>query len=417
LHWVESAWHEHGPFAFWLVEALRPGTLVELGTHTGFSYLAFCQAVQRLGLPTACYAIDTWKGDDHAGFYGEEVFCTLNATNERYYSGFSRLVRGLFDEALPYFKDGTVDLLHIDGRHGYEDVQHDFLTWRQKLSERAVVVFHDTNVREREFGVWRFWDELAAENPSFEFVHGQGLGVLAVGRVIPEGVRALFECSSIERLAIRDSYARLGAAISRQYQLDLAHIRAETSATDVERLLAEVAACGGEIERLGTRSAAREAELERLRAEGVAREGELAKARARTAQAEQLADRLAQERAEQAKELVRLDEELSEMSRNAEAMRETVANLTDSVSRTRQELQLIQGSTFWRATAPLRRGLDRLPVPVHRSLRRGVKVLYWALTPHRIPERLATLRSRKHAGFGEVTERTVDTTIERNGAL
>src|SRR5262245_22524935 len=212
LHWVESAWHEHGPFAFWLLEALRPGTLVELGTYTGFSYLVFCQAVQRLGLPTACYAIDTWKGDDHAGFYGEEIFWSLNATNEKYYSGFSRLVRGLFDEALPYFRDGTVDLLHIDGRHGYEDVQHDFLTWRQKLSERAVVVFHDTNVRDKEFGVWRFWDEVAAANPSFEFVHGQGLGVLAAGRVIPEGVRALFECSPIERLAIRDSYARLGVA-------------------------------------------------------------------------------------------------------------------------------------------------------------------------------------------------------------
>jgi hypothetical protein len=79
---VPSAWHHHAPFAFWLTEALRPSIFVELGTHNGFSYLAFCQAVQRLGGMTKCYAVDTWKGDEHAGFYGEEVFAKLNELHE-----------------------------------------------------------------------------------------------------------------------------------------------------------------------------------------------------------------------------------------------------------------------------------------------------------------------------------------------
>ena len=45
-----SAWLEHAPFGFWIVEALRPRMVVELGVHGGFSYSVFCQAVQRLHL-------------------------------------------------------------------------------------------------------------------------------------------------------------------------------------------------------------------------------------------------------------------------------------------------------------------------------------------------------------------------------
>ena len=236
LHMVESAWLNHGPFAFWLTEAVRPRILVELGTHNGFSYLAFCQAVRRLGTETSCFAVDTWKGDDHAGHYGEEVFTRLTTTNEENYSDFSHLIRGLFDEALPRFGDGTIDLLHIDGRHTYEDVLHDYETWRPKLSERAVVLFHDTRVRERDFGVWRLWAELSRQYPSFEFDHGHGLGVLAVGRSIPAGMRGLIEAAPEERTFIRAAYARLGAAVSTQYVLNAARACAAAQGREIAQL-------------------------------------------------------------------------------------------------------------------------------------------------------------------------------------
>src|SRR5262245_24455587 len=193
--------------------------LIELGTHGGCSYFAFCQAVQRFETETRCYAIDTWKGDDHAGLYDEDVYRQVSRHHDARYAAFSTLIRSTFDEALPHFSDGTIDLLHLDGRHHYRDVQHDFESWRPKLSNRSVVLMHDTNVRERDFGVSKLWEELRTQYPSFEFLHGHGLGVLAVGSVLADPVRTL--CSTSEgsgaAAQVRDAYARLGSLFALQF--------------------------------------------------------------------------------------------------------------------------------------------------------------------------------------------------------
>lgn len=113
--------------------------------------------------------------------YGEQIFETLKSYHDGRYSAFSQLVRATFDEALSKFPDGTIDLLHIDGTHFYEDVKHDFESWLPKLSQRGVVLFHDINQKDRGFGVYKYWDELKSRYPYFEFAHGHGLGVLGVG--------------------------------------------------------------------------------------------------------------------------------------------------------------------------------------------------------------------------------------------
>ena len=212
---VPSAWTEHAPFGFWLVDALRPRLLTELGTHYGFSYFVFTQAVKALQAKSRCFAVDTWKGDEHAGHYGEEVYESVRTYNDSEYADFSELVRSSFDDAVSRFENGTIDLLHIDGRHFYEDVKHDFEAWKPKLSTRSVVLFHDTSVSSHGFGVYRLWDELKRDYPYFEFIAGHGLGVLGTGSDVPPAVKKLFQMEQNEPEAafIRAAYQRLGAGI------------------------------------------------------------------------------------------------------------------------------------------------------------------------------------------------------------
>lgn len=179
-------WQKHIPFAFALTEMLRPNVYVELGTHMGDSYCAFCQAVDTLGLETTCYAVDTWAGDEHTGQYDDSIYEELFAYTNARYGRFSSLIRRFFDDALELFADHSIDLLHIDGTHTYDAVKRDFEAWLPKMSRRGVIIMHDINEYRDNFGVWRLWDELRVRYPSFEFLYGHGLGVIAVGPDIPD---------------------------------------------------------------------------------------------------------------------------------------------------------------------------------------------------------------------------------------
>lgn len=215
-----SAWHGHIPFAGWITEELRPSLFVELGTHHGASYLSFCQTVAELSLDTKCYAVDTWQGDEHAAFYENTVYAGLSQYHDEIYDDFSKLLRCTFDQAVEKFADGTVDLLHIDGLHTYEAVRHDFESWLPKLSDRAVVLFHDTQERQGDFGVWRLWSEVSPRYPSFEFGHSHGLGVLVVGPNAPDSIRALGALDNTARSLVSHLFAALGHSITLAYGKD-----------------------------------------------------------------------------------------------------------------------------------------------------------------------------------------------------
>lgn len=187
-----TSWHGLIPFALFLMSNLKPAVMVELGTHRGDSYLAFCQAAKEENLSTQCRAVDTWEGDQHSGYYDGSIYQELHRYNERHYSNFSVLIRRKFDDALELFEDSSIDLLHIDGLHTYEAVKHDFNSWLSKMNTSGVVLLHDISERAGDFGVWKFWEELKIKYSTFEIPNFHGLGMVAVGTRIPEILEPLF---------------------------------------------------------------------------------------------------------------------------------------------------------------------------------------------------------------------------------
>ena len=204
-----GTWSGHLPFASDLIAEIRPRVFVELGTQYGESYFGFCQAIKENNVQCQCTAVDTWQGDEHAGFYGDDVLENVETYNSENYSLFSRLLRKTFDEATAEFDVDSIDLLHIDGLHTYEAVKHDFETWFPKVKPGGVVLLHDIDVRHADFEVWRFWEELAREYAHFDFRHWWGLGVVVKpggAQPLPAFLKLLTEADSETAENIRRQY-------------------------------------------------------------------------------------------------------------------------------------------------------------------------------------------------------------------
>ena len=365
---ARSAWWVHVPFAHWLVRAAVPEVLVELGRRTGVSYSAFCDAVGKAGLPTRCHAVDTWCSDRQAGDTNDEVYEDFRCFHDRHYDKFSTLVGCAFDTALERFTDGSIDLLHIDGPQIDESARHDFASWLPKLSKRGVVLLHATNLRDGDFGVWRLWEELRARYPSFEFLHGYGLGVLAVGETAPTAVLALCRLTDPVAIAtLRSRFALIGERWSQVERLQASESAVARGQAESQQLRSQIAALDSAMQ---ARTAASQRELERVEAKAADRAiatemaenaaalkaGELSRARGEMAA---LDSAMQAGTAASQRELERVEVMAADRAKAAEMAENATALKAGELNRARSEIAALDSAMQARA-ASLQRELERV---------------------------------------------------------
>ncbi len=172
-----GAWTPHLYFGYDLVATLQPRVVVELGVDRGESFFAFCQSAIENKTGTRCFGVDTWRGDQHAGGYDDTTFAQVSAYNRANYESFSTLIRASFDEALEQFEPESIDLLHIDGLHTENAVRHDIESWMPKVRPGGIILLHDIDVRSKDFGVWKVWEDVQSDGRSWTFHDGPGLGI------------------------------------------------------------------------------------------------------------------------------------------------------------------------------------------------------------------------------------------------
>ena len=164
-----------------------------------------------------------------------------------------------------------------------------------KLSKRAIVLLHKINVRDGDFEVWRFWEELRGRYPSFEFLHGYGLGILAVGEAAPAAVLALCRLTDPAAIAtLRRRFALIGERWSQVERLEASESAIAQARAESQELKSQIAALDSamqvrtaslqiELARFETMAADRAMAAEMAENAAALKAGELKRARAEIA--------------------------------------------------------------------------------------------------------------------------------------
>ena len=174
----KSAWEGHILYIYNQIPAWQPKTIVELGVYFGHSLATMAESCLDNDLDTKLYGIDHFMGDEHSGKFGREVEDIATECLSEYPNVI--LIKKSFNRALEDW-DGAIDLLHIDGRHFYEDVKEDFTNWSKFVPIGGHIILHDTQVTERGFGIKQYFAELREKYPDWEFserTESYGLGII-----------------------------------------------------------------------------------------------------------------------------------------------------------------------------------------------------------------------------------------------
>ena len=200
-----APWSGHRNFVYDLVRYYEPKVIVELGSHYGCSAFTFCQAVKDAGLETKLNFVDTWQGDDFTSKYNDDVYNIFMRTiNDFYQNQDTNVMRMFFDEAVTQFEDKSIDILHIDGSHHFDDIKRDFDTWYPKVKDNGIIMLHDTSsdiVLGAEMGSYKYWLELQkAFKNTISFDFSWGLGVIFLSEDVYNEFLSVVDLNKYQRL-------------------------------------------------------------------------------------------------------------------------------------------------------------------------------------------------------------------------
>ena len=326
---VDSTWLEHVPFGHWLVGTYRPASIVELGTRSGVSFSCFCEAVLRCRIDARALAFSPRSGDAATDATGADA--DLMRFLDRHYAFVATLLHATSDEALQCVADASVDLLHINDAH-QQDVSRTFADWVPKLSPRGIVLVNATNLRDAR-GMWPFWQEISTGYPHFEFFHGEGLGLLAVGEDVDGTAEAICALSDDDAALVRQRFSGLGRHCAVSRELDRACL-AEATHDETDAPSADQQATSNAQNTL-------QDQLARLRATLAARDAQIAA--------------LTTENSAEAARSSSLAAEIDRLASSVEAAHAELDAFSQEIIALEHERDALLRSTSWRMTAPLRR--------------------------------------------------------------
>lgn len=179
LEQTPSAWKANFALAQSLVHYVQPKIIVDLGVDYGYS--SYALAEQGIG---TVYAVDWFKGDQHAGFKNTYNYVIQQVIAGQYNN--IKIVSGDFADIAEQWTL-PVDILHIDGEHTYEAVSKNYADWHTHVVERGVVLLHDTISFPNTVG--RFFDNL--DLPKINFAVDNGLGIVAKHADIINDIKAM----------------------------------------------------------------------------------------------------------------------------------------------------------------------------------------------------------------------------------
>lgn len=142
-----------------LIYQTHPQICVEIGVFGGSSIYPTACALAYLKSGVV-YAIDPWTKMDCSEGYtpGDPNYEWWNSIDlEKIYSNFlhmlkkyklqhyCKVMRMTAEQACPYFVDGTIDILHIDGNHSEDSALRDAILYLPKVKSGGYIWFDDAN--------------------------------------------------------------------------------------------------------------------------------------------------------------------------------------------------------------------------------------------------------------------------------